>query len=76
MENDLDKAFDDNPELIIVSTAHSAYADNRLVEKITELEEAKIFDAVGLFSDQQLKTLNSRHQVSVLWRGDSLKKEK
>ncbi len=76
VENDLDKAFDDNPELIIVSTAHSAYADNRLVEKITELEEAKIFDAVGLFSDQQLKTLNSRHQVSVLGRGDSLKKEK
>ena len=70
VESDIDIVFCPSPDLVIISTAHSEYKKSEFIDKIIEITPCKIFDAVGLFSDEQIKHLSVKHDVSVLGRGD------
>ncbi len=70
VESDLDAVLDSNPDLVVVSTGHNAYKKESTIEKLMKISPAKIYDTIGLFNKDQLLTLQTKHQVSVLGRGD------
>lgn len=70
VENDFDSIIKDNFDLIIISTGHSFYSNNDTFSKIMDLKPLKIYDTIGLFSKEQIRKLISKHNLSVLGRGD------
>jgi nucleotide sugar dehydrogenase len=62
--------LESNPDLIIISTGHSIYKKASMIKKLMAIAPAKIFDTIGVFSKDQLVTLQTKHHVSVLGRGD------
>lgn len=72
VKNDMNDVLGTQLDLIIISTAHSIYTNDETLDALMNLNPAKIFDTVGIFSNSQLKKLSTRHTLSVLGRGDIL----
>jgi nucleotide sugar dehydrogenase len=70
IENDIDTVLDTEPDLIIISTGHSVYKSIEVVQKILRLGPTNIYDTIGLLDDEQILSLQDKHVVSVLGRGD------
>jgi UDP-N-acetyl-D-glucosamine dehydrogenase len=70
VESDINKVLVPEPDLVIISTAHSVYKKEAFIDGILSIPASKIYDTVGLFSNEQIKRLKSKHRVSVLGRGD------
>jgi len=70
VESDLNALLDATIDLIVVSTGHSQYKLGSTIDKLMALNPTLIYDTIGLFDKQQLLTLQSKHKVSVLGRGD------
>lgn len=66
----LDKVLSQKPKIIIISAGHSEYKSAKIINKLLEMSSLKIFDTVGLFNDDAIKLLQSKHIVKVLGRGD------
>ena len=58
------------PDLIIISAGHTQYKSSDTIDLLRGLGPLQIFDSLGLFSDEQLLSLQQKHTVSVLGRGD------
>lgn len=71
VDSDIDIVLEPSPDLIIISTSHSEYKDNKIINKIMALNPSKIFDTVGLLSEEQILKLKIKHEVSVLGRGET-----
>jgi nucleotide sugar dehydrogenase len=59
-----------NPDLIIISTAHSKYKSDDFISKLMSLQDCKIFDSVGLFSNEQISFIRKKHKISTLGKGE------
>ena len=70
VETSIEKVLEVSPNLIIMSTGHSEYKNLEFVHRLLELNTTNIYDTIGLFNDEQLTLLKSKHKVSVLGRGD------
>ncbi len=70
IESDLDMVLDASPDLVIISTGHSDYTKESTLQKLMAIAPTQIYDTIGLFNKEQIMTLQSRHKVSVLGRGD------
>ena len=70
VEQSLDEVLDLDADLIVISAAHSDYKSSEAVSKLLERPPTRIFDAIGIFSDDHIFLLQERHKVSVLGRGD------
>ena len=70
VESDLGAVLESNPDLVVISTGHNAYKKESTIVKLMTIAPAQIYDTIGLFDRNQLLTLQTRHQVSVLGRGD------
>lgn len=70
VESNLDVVLEPAPDIVIISAGHSVYSSDRTIANLMNMEPAKIFDSIGLFSRDQLNELQARHRVSVLGRGD------
>ena len=70
VESDINKVLVPEPDLVIISTAHSVYKKEAFIDKILSVHASKVYDAVGLLSNEQIQKLKSKHRVSVLGRGD------
>jgi nucleotide sugar dehydrogenase len=70
VESDLNAVLDSTTDLIVVSAGHSQYKLESTIDKLMALNPALIYDTIGLFDKEQLLTLQSKHKVSVLGRGD------
>lgn len=68
--SEVDEVFHFNPDLIIISTAHSVYKSADFISRLLLLEESKIFDTVGIFSDKDISQLKDKHKLSILGRGE------
>ena len=58
------------PDLIIISAGHTQYKSSDTIDLLRGLGPLQIFDSLGLFSDEQILSLQQKHTVSVLGRGD------
>ena len=65
VESDLNAVLDSTTDLIIVSAGHSQYKLESTLDKLMALNPALIYDTIGLFSEEQLLLLKSKHKVSV-----------
>ncbi len=70
IEADLDAVLDSTTGLIVVSAGHSQYKLESTIDKLMALNPTLIYDTIGLFDNEQLLILQSKHRVSVLGRGD------
>ena len=70
IESDLDMVIKTEPDLVIIATGHSDYRKEATLQKLMAIAPTQIYDTIGLFAKEQLSTLQSRHKVSVLGRGD------
>ena len=70
IEVELTLALRGNPDILIISSGHSQYKKNETINIIMKLKPLFIYDTIGLFSEEQLSLLQTKHEVSVLGRGD------
>tara|TARA_B100000900_G_scaffold168148_1_gene142849 strand:- start:2916 stop:4409 length:1494 start_codon:yes stop_codon:yes gene_type:complete len=70
VESKLDDVLDNELDIIIISAGHNIYKSSETIEKLMNIKNLKIFDTLGLFSDEQINTLKSKHELSILGRGD------
>lgn len=70
IEPNIDNIFNLSPDIIIISTGHKDYKKDEILQKIMAMDSIKIFDTIGLLSEDQILVLQKKHTVSVLGRGD------
>ena len=70
VENCLDKVVSLDVDMIVISAGHSAYKSPKAMINLLERTSIKIYDTIGLFSNEQISLLQEKHKVSVLGRGD------
>ena len=66
----VDDVLIENPDIVVISTAHSKYKSDDFILNLMQLKKCNIFDMVGLFSDKQTTQLRKKHKISVLGRGE------
>jgi len=71
VSSDIDKLLESNYDLIIISTGHKKYRNNKpLLEKIFSKEKLFFCDTIGILKEDEIKFLKQKHNVKVLGRGD------
>ena len=66
----LDKVLSSDVDVIVISAGHSEYKISKTIVKLLERAASKIYDTIGLLSNEQISLLQEKHIVSVLGRGD------
>ena len=67
----MDDIFKNNIDLLIFSTGHSIYKNNKkFISSLCEIDSCVIYDTIGILSQNEIKLLSKRHKVKVLGRGD------
>ena len=54
----------------MISTGHSAYKQADCLAALMELDTILIYDTIGIYTEEQITTLSTHHQIKVLGRGD------
>ena len=70
VSSEVDEVLIGNPDLVIISTAHSKYKSEEFVSKLVKIDNCKIFDTVGILSKNQIHHLNQKHEISILGSGE------
>ena len=70
IESCLDTVLSLDVDVIVISAGHSEYKSSKAIVKLLERESIKIYDTIGLLSNEQISLLQEKHKVSVLGRGD------
>jgi UDP-N-acetyl-D-mannosaminuronate dehydrogenase len=70
VESCLDKVLSLDVDVIVISAGHSEYKSSKTIVKLLERASIKIYDTIGLLSNEQISLLQEKHKVSVLGRGD------
>ncbi len=68
--SEVDEVLLGNPDIIIITTAHSEYKSDAFVSKLIKMDNCKIFDTVGIFSKDQILLLKKKHEISILGSGE------
>jgi UDP-N-acetyl-D-glucosamine dehydrogenase len=71
VSQDLFSILNNDMKILIISTSHDEYkSSNTLINKLLAKDKMMIYDTVGLFSENEITILLSKHDVKVLGRGD------
>jgi UDP-N-acetyl-D-glucosamine dehydrogenase len=71
INNSLDDVLDQSYDLVIITTGHRDYRNNPvLIKKLLDAKAGFIYDTIGVFSNEEIKTLSAKHIVKVIGRGD------
>lgn len=71
INQNLDELLQQEYDLIVITTGHKEYRNNaELINKLMLQPPAFIYDTIGVFTNEQIKILSTRHQVKVIGRGD------
>ena len=71
VNQDLDELLAKEYDIIAITTGHKDYRQNQVfIEKLQSLTPAFIYDTIGVFSNEEIQKLSSRHIVRVIGRGD------
>lgn len=68
--DDLRKALDPPPDLVVISAGHTMYQNGETLSALIECEPMWIYDTIGLLKAEQIEALGEKHTVIVLGRGD------
>jgi len=68
---DFKKVLSKSLDSVIITTSHSEYRSSKiLLDLLMNQNNLFIYDTVGLFNNDEIKILRSKHIVRVLGRGD------
>lgn len=72
VSQDLGEVFERDLDVVVISTPHSAYADNARLQRLLHALPGGLLvhDAWGLLSNGEIGALQSKHHVRVTGRGD------
>jgi len=70
IEPDLMTHLSNPADIIIISTGHTIYKNQKTIDTLYNLDSAFIYDTIGLLSADQIKYLQQKHTIKVLGRGD------
>ena len=70
--NDINNILGNEIDLLIFSTGHSLYKDNKknLLIAYVAIDSCFIYDTIGILTDLEIERLASKHKVKVLGGGD------
>jgi UDP-N-acetyl-D-glucosamine dehydrogenase len=68
---DIDKLMQQHYDIVAITTGHKEYRNNpALIDKLTLMAPAFIYDTIGVLSNEEISRLSSKHTVRVIGRGD------
>jgi len=71
VSSDLDKQLKKQIDLLIFSTNHSEYINNKnLINVLMKKNQLFILDTIGVLNEKEIKQLKQYHTVKVIGRGD------
>ena len=70
IDQNIDKELNNSIDIIIITTGHSAFKKNKLINAIFDLDSLFIYDTIGFLSEIQIEKLRIKHTVKILGRGD------
>ena len=70
INQDIVSHFAQNPDIIIFSTNHSYYKDNKFINLLIKQPKALLFDTMGILNEEQITILSKVHTLKILGRGD------
>jgi len=71
VNRDLDSLLKEDYDVIVVTTGHKNYRNNPvLMQQLLTLKSSFIYDTIGVFNNDDIKTLSTKHTVRVIGRGD------
>jgi len=57
-------------DVIVITTGHSYYKSDNMIKLLMNKARLIIYDTIGLLNKEQIKLLQTKHQLFVLGRGD------
>jgi len=71
VNQDMDELLKQDFDFIVVTTGHKDYRNNgELINKLIAKPRSFIYDTIGVFSNDEIKSLAAKHVVKVIGRGD------
>ncbi len=71
INQNLGELLQEHYDLIVITTGHKDYRNNpELMTKLLSLPSSFIYDTIGVFTNDDIKTLSEKHTVKVIGRGD------
>lgn len=71
VNNDLNELLRKSYDLVIVTTGHKDYRNNpALINTLLSHPASFIYDTIGILTNEEIKTLKTKHEVKVIGRGD------
>jgi UDP-N-acetyl-D-glucosamine dehydrogenase len=71
VNNNLNELLQQPYDLVIISTGHKDYRNNlSLINTLLNKPASFIYDTIGILTNDEIKTLKSKHIVKVIGRGD------
>ena len=71
ISSDINEYLSNQIDCVIFSTGHTEYRNNSmLIKKLQSLDNLFIIDTIGVLNDREILSLNEKHIVKVLGRGD------
>ncbi|MGH2553094.1 MAG: nucleotide sugar dehydrogenase [Chitinophagaceae bacterium] len=71
VNQDLDELLKDSYDIIAITTGHKEYRNNEsLIKKLLMHPAAFIYDTIGVFNNDEINKLSSKHIIKVIGRGD------
>lgn len=71
INQDLNALLNDEYDVIVVTTGHKDYRNSKsLLDKLVGKKSSFIYDTIGIFSNEEIRLLSTKHTVKVIGRGD------
>jgi len=70
IEQDLNESLAAEYDIIVISTGHKEYRTDVFVNRLLSKEPTFIYDTIGVFTNDNIRQLRTRHTVKILGRGD------
>lgn len=67
---EIEKVINKNYDIIVISTGHKLYMSEGFIDQLMNLEPTIIYDCIGIYTDEVINKLNTKHTIKVLGRGD------
>jgi nucleotide sugar dehydrogenase len=71
VNNDLNELLKQSYDLVIITTGHKDYRNNpALINTLIANPSSFVYDTIGILTNEEIKTLKTKHIVKVIGRGD------
>ena len=71
VNQNLDELLENDYDVIVITTGHKDYRNNAaLLDKIKSKKALLFYDTIGVLSNEEIKSLQEKHVVKVIGRGD------